>query len=276
MADWFDIDLTGSPTSGTPTAAALSPEVYDVAGSMSYTASTVNGQRAVQVGTGFGGIGFDLTAKTAFRVRVIAQWDAAGSLSNHFIFLSLFDSLTAGNLQGDVQVRNAAGNPLHSHWNFASGSPTVVWPKNTPWRIEWGWTRSTGTVCDIWTNPDSTGAPDYTITRTATPDSSLKLNIGATSSVAATMLFSAIKGTDTPGTVIGPYVAPVVVPPTLRGVITGNGTAITPVTLRGVISANGTVITPATLRGVSPAAGLIGNDAEALTGNDGATLTGNE
>ena len=80
MAILWEDDLAGTPTSGTPNTTDH-PWSDFVAGSMAYTASTVNGLRALSAGPTFARMAIPFSGGSIRRLRVIAQW--SGTPSTH-------------------------------------------------------------------------------------------------------------------------------------------------------------------------------------------------
>lgn len=187
MAILWEDDLEGTPTSGTPTIAQLT-WASAFGGAVTYTAATVDGKRALSTGPSWSGIELLMPTKapTTGRIRYYAQW--SGTQTGHNMLSILFDTTT---IIADAQIRNTTGGQVWNRWNFVSTGNTTAWAANTPWRFEYRWQLGTGSLLEVWTDPNSTGEPNWAITAAGTLTFD-RVSLGTNTTSGLTVLFGGL------------------------------------------------------------------------------------
>lgn len=198
MAILFEDLLEGTPTSGAVDAANHA-WITAADGSAEYTDDLVNGLRAISFGPSFGSL--ESPVADHGRARFVSQWSDEGQTANAFLFHVRDDSNV---IRGQSTLRNS-GEVVWARWNFNQTGETAAWPENTPWRFEYEWDGSVGSILlEVWEDPDADGEPDHTVLSTGTQHNITTAFFGANTNDGITRLMGGFAISD--GERIGPVV----------------------------------------------------------------------
>lgn len=194
---------------------------------------------------GFGGIAINganwawlpvlLEGRDRIRFRFYIKKSGTQSGHNFLVYPSATaDANVAPTAVGsgyDLQIRNTTGGPIWNRYNFTNAGASGAWAADTWWRVEYEFVNDAhaslpaGAKVEIWTDPDSTGEPDFTSTAAGAGDAG-KLVFGNTS-VASGLTTTWAHLATSDGERIGPFVASSADPATFNVVINEDDATLT-------------------------------------------------
>lgn len=158
----FDDGTNGASVSESGWATPAIPPVYT-------TADSAHGAASMEIpDLSYGSIGYNVTGRTAWRLRTYVKWN--GSQSGHIFIVRLntgtwnASSPANGTYGGDVSIRNVDGGKLTCRWNYDSTNIAAsAMTANVFTRVDLHWSSAAGMTLRVYETADDTTV-DYTLT----------------------------------------------------------------------------------------------------------------